>query len=300
MQKDYFLERLRAGRAPVDHSYIERKFLDVAYAGTSPAQKLDLYLPKDGDGLFPLVMYIHGGGFLQGDKTGGTLEPFLYGLERGYAIASLNYRLSGEAIFPAGVEDVKIATCFLRANAYSFHLDPQRFTAAGASAGAYYVAMLCVTGNTTVFDGDPRWNTGVPSTVSAGVLWFPPIDFTTMDEQLTESGAGTPNHNSDNSPEALYMGGPVPTLPIETLRTSNPETYLHAGIPPMLVQHGKLDRVVPYQQSVSFTKKAQAVAGQDRVRLELLDFADHADAQFETVLNMRKTFNFLDTIMNHQ
>ena len=117
MFKDYFIERMSGGQEPLDHGFIRRKYLDVPYADISPAQKLDIYLPDAGDGPFPVAIYIHGGAFMHGDKADSSIHSFLFGLERGYAVASLNYRLSGEAIFPAGVQDVKAAVRFLRAHA---------------------------------------------------------------------------------------------------------------------------------------------------------------------------------------
>jgi acetyl esterase/lipase len=297
MHKDYFSERMLSNREPLDHSFIERKHLDIPYAGASPAQKLDLYLPDKGDGPFPVVVYIHGGAFMHGDKADSSLHSFLYGLDRGYAVVSLNYRLSGEAIFPAGVLDVKAAMRFLRANAGKYCIDPDRFVAAGASAGGYYAAMLCVTENVDLFDDVSLGYPGVSSSVAAGAYWFPPIDFSTMDDHLAESGAGNPNHNDDQSPEALFMGGPLPTLSKELLRSAIPTTYLHPGIPPMFIQHGRLDRLVPYQQSVDFVEKARAIAGHERVQLEVLDYADHGDALFATVRNMRKVYAFLDSVL---
>ena len=128
------------GRAAADTSWIKTKYLDVAYASKSPAEKLDLYLPNEGKGPFPLIIEIHGGGFFIGEKS-GQIAPMLEGLKRGYALASVGYRLSGEArfgrgqrrqgchqvpaaMFPAAVNDVKAAIKFLRANAARYNLDP--------------------------------------------------------------------------------------------------------------------------------------------------------------------------------
>ena len=87
-------------RPPADVSHISRKWLDIRYAHTSPAQQLDIYLPEIGDGPFPVLLSIHGGAFAIGDKRDPQALPFLGSLSRGYAVVSINYRLSGEAIFP--------------------------------------------------------------------------------------------------------------------------------------------------------------------------------------------------------
>ena len=114
---------------------------DIEYAtvgGTSLL--LDLYLPSDPvDDPVPLVLWVHGGGWRAGDKD-PTRAPATLG--EGYAIASVNYRLSDEAIFPAQIHDVKAAVRFLRGNADRFGLDPERFGAWGSSAGGHLVALL--------------------------------------------------------------------------------------------------------------------------------------------------------------
>src|SRR4030042_4996141 len=113
----------------VDVSRFRRKVLDLPYARTSAAQKLDLYLPDLGDGPFPVLLYVHGGAFAMCDKREIPLEPFLGGLTRGYAVVSVNCRLSGEAILPAALQDLKAAVRWLRANSRKFHLDGPRIAA---------------------------------------------------------------------------------------------------------------------------------------------------------------------------
>ena len=133
---------------------VDPSFIDLAYADQSEAQKLDLYLPTTGDGPFPVVMMVHGGGFMFGDKADGAgLTGVDQLLEAGYAVASINYRLSGEATWPAQIYDAKAAVRFLRANAAQYNLDPERFGAWGASAGGNLVAMLGTTCDVTELEG---------------------------------------------------------------------------------------------------------------------------------------------------
>ena len=124
-------------------------------------------------------MVIHGGAFLMGDKTMGADEIAAL-VDAGFAAAALNYRLAGEARFPAAVQDVKAAVRFLRANAAEYGLDPDRF---GASAGGHLACMLGVTASTTRFDDPALGHAGESSAVRAVASWFAPIDFLTMDEQ---------------------------------------------------------------------------------------------------------------------
>ena len=109
-------------KANTDH--IKRKWLDIAYASLSPAQKLDIYLPDEGDGPFPVIVSVHGGAFKFGDKADGQLTPMLEGLKRGYAVVSINYRMSGEALFPKNIHDVKAAIRWVRANAKQYSFNP--------------------------------------------------------------------------------------------------------------------------------------------------------------------------------
>jgi acetyl esterase/lipase len=143
-------------------------------------------------------------------------------------------------------------------------------------------------------------NEGFSSAVQAVVDWFGPTDFLKMDEQLAESGLAPAiefAHSGPNSPESLILGAHIPTIP-EQVRAANPETYLHAGAPPFLIQHGDRDDVVPYQQSANFADKARAVLGQDRVQFELLPGARHADPAFATPQNLEKVLDFLDQALH--
>ena len=121
-------------------------YTDLAYAGDSPSQKLDLYLPATGEPPYPVILGIHGGSFAYGDKADGQITTVLEALDRGYAVAGLNYRLSDEAPFPAAVYDVKAAVRWLRAHAGEYQLDPGRFAAWGHSAGGNLAAIAGTSG----------------------------------------------------------------------------------------------------------------------------------------------------------
>ena len=125
-------------------------YRDLAYGRHSPAQRLDLYLPRQGQTPYPVVLAIHGGGFISGDKADGQVTPVLESLRRGYAVAAVNYRLSGEATFPAAINDVKAAIRWLRAHAGEYQLDPARFAAWGESAGGNLAALAGTSGDVDV------------------------------------------------------------------------------------------------------------------------------------------------------
>jgi acetyl esterase/lipase len=118
------------GEPPVANTeHIKRKFLDIPYAYLSPAQKLDTYLPDEGNGPFPVIVSIHGGAFMGCDKADAQIMPMLEGLKRGYAVVAVNYRLSWEAKFPALVQDGKAAMRWIRINAKRHQFDPGKIAA---------------------------------------------------------------------------------------------------------------------------------------------------------------------------
>ena len=205
-----------------------------------PRQKLDLYFQQHTDYPLPLIIWIHGGAWLEGSKD--EYAPLEY-LAEGYAVASINYRLSQHAIFPAQIEDCKAAVRWLRVNAQKYNLDPQRFAAWGASAGGHLAAMLGVTGDVTNFEiGE---NLGMSSRVQSVVDYFGPTDFLQMDAHRTPDGVP---HDETQSPESLLVGGWIRENPGRVAR-ANPLTYVTARAAPFLIVHGDHDPIVPHHQS---------------------------------------------------
>ncbi|MFI5156185.1 MAG: alpha/beta hydrolase fold domain-containing protein, partial [Chitinophagales bacterium] len=125
---------------------IKNKWLDIAYASISPAEKLDIYIPNTGNGPFPIILAIHGGAFKMGDKASGEITPMLEGLTRGYALVSINYRMSGEAKAPKLIQDVKAAIRWIRANAKQYKLNPDKIAAWGSSAGGHLSSLAGTSG----------------------------------------------------------------------------------------------------------------------------------------------------------
>jgi len=256
----------------------------LVYGSESSSQVVDLYVPGSG-GPWPLVVAIHGGAFRVGDRSWELPHvPALLG--EGYAVASIEYRLSGEALFPAAVQDVKQATAYLRAHAAELSLDPSFFAAWGRSAGGHLAAMLGVTsGQDTEFDRPG----GGDSSVQAVIDWYGPSDFLQMDAQLTATppvGDGPPPmiHDEPGSPESKWIGGPIQDLP-ETTARANPITYVTgatAPLPPFFLATGTSDHLVPHQQTLILADALRAHGTQ--VDLHILDHALHGDQRFETEL----------------
>jgi acetyl esterase/lipase len=283
--------------ANTDH--VKRKYLDIPYADLSPSQKLDVYLPDEGEGPFPVIVSIHGGAFMGCDKADEQVLPMLEGLKRGYAVVAVNYRLSWEATFPALVHDVKAAVRSIRAHAQRYHLDPDRLAAWGGSAGGYLASMLGTSAGVSELEDLSLGNPDQPSHVQAVVTWFGPTDFLKMDEQLAERGLPPEpgmEHSGANSPESLLLGRQITEIP-DRVRAANPETYITSAAPPFFLQHGTMDDTVPVQMSIHFAAKLEQALGKDLVQLELLEGAEHGDPQFETPDNVKRVLDFLDRHM---
>lgn len=278
---------------PADVSSIQRKWLDLPYADLSPAQELDIYLPETGGEAFPVILYIHGGAFALGDKRNLEVLPYFMGLERGYAVVSVNYRLSGEAIFPAGLQDIKAAIRWVRAKGAQYQLDGDRIAAWGSSSGGNFAAMICLTAKVAQFDDLSLGNPEYACNVQAAVDWFGPTDFLKMDEQLSENGFGPSDHGGVDSPESRYLGARIQDVPVK-VEIANPMTYVHKTMPPLLIQHGRLDTVVPVQQSMIFAEKLEQFVSPDRFEFDILEGAGHSDPLFITPRNMERVFTFLD------
>ncbi len=296
----------------LDVSGVKRKWLDVPYAAASTSQELDIYLPAEGEGPFPVLLRIHGGGFEIGDKRDVNMSPFLEGIERGYGVVSANYRLSGEAVFPAAVQDVKAAVRWVREHGARYHLDSSRICAWGDSAGGYLAVMVALTETVDLFDDPDLGNAEQPAGVLAAVDWFGPIDFSTMDEQRDANGLPPPGPPPgivpdpgivlgsrgsatvpQGSPEEKFLGAPLAEVP-HLVRAANPMSYLHPGMPPILIQHGRVDPLVPVQQSIEFARAIEQHVGVDRYQLDILEGAGHGGPEFESSANMDRVFAFID------
>ncbi len=272
---------------------------DLVYARGSVRQTLDLMLPRRTGRPVPLVIVVHGGAFLEGDKAdvAATVQALV---QRGYAAAAVNYRYSSEATFPAAVKDVKAAVRYLRAQAPAYGIDPGRIGIWGESAGGYLAAMVgATTGRSTEFDDPALGNAGVSSDVQAVVDWYGPINFTTMDAQTVSPG-GCPgvadSHGGPGSPESLLLGAPVRSVP-GLAAAANPITYLPPArrLPRFLVVHGTADCQVPQGQSIEFAAALRSAGAQ--VTLTLMDGAGHGGAAFVTG-QQSASLDFLDGVLH--
>jgi acetyl esterase/lipase len=211
-----------------------RIWRDIAYVSKGHTrQKLDFCAPSasGGPGPWPCVVFIHGGGWESGSKSGNAALGLCW---RGYAVASISYRLSGDAPFPAQIEDCKAAVRYLRANAKRFNIDPNRIGASGVSAGGHLAALMGTTGDVTTFDkGEYLDQSGA---VKAVVDFFGPTN-------LAFYGASRPGDLLSR-----LIGGPLQDNRAK-VQAANPIAYISPGDAPFAIFHGDADPLVPLKHS---------------------------------------------------
>jgi acetyl esterase/lipase len=273
---------------------------NLAYAPASGAELLDVWLPSAAPQPYPLVIFIHGGGWSRGDK--GDVSPKVVPLLRqGFAVASVNYRLSDQGHFPAPAQDVKAAVRYLRAHAPAHGIDPDRFAVWGESAGANMAALLGTTSTQdTIFDDPALGNGATSASVQAVVEWYGPIDFARRESQYRDGGSDcrTPQLAEADGYTTDYLGADVDRVPQEA-DAANPITYVRTagGLPPFSIAQGTADCLVPTAQAQELT--AALRAGDDRVDLHLLPGAVHADPRFDSEL-LVPTIDWLAQTLGHR
>ena len=218
---------------------------DLRYASTPQKDLLlDLYRPeRPAADKLPLVVWIHGGGWRNGSKDNAGLAAPL--AAEGYVVASISYRLSGDAIFPAQIHDCKAALRWLRAHAGDYGIDPRRAGVWGASAGGHLAALLGTSGGVRELEGDVGGNLRYSSNVQAVCNFFGPTDLLQMD---AHSISDRIVHDAPDSPESRLIGGPIQEHP-EQAAKANPIRYVTPDDPPFLIVHGDKDPLVPFHQS---------------------------------------------------
>jgi len=258
-------------------------YRDLEYIkGGHERQRLDLYVAEKADAPLPVIVWVHPGAWMFGSKN--DVGPALPFVQKGYAVASIGYRLSQHARFPAQIEDCKAAVRWLRANAKRYNLDPDRIGAWGASSGGHLVALLGTSGGVKDLEGK-EGPLDQSSRVQAVVDWFGPTDITKM-------GGG---HDTPDSPEAKLIGGPVQDNKQRAGR-ANPIAYVTKDAPPFLIMHGDKDPMVPFGQSellVTALKKA----GADVTFLPVKG-AGHGGPAFSSADNLRAVEEFFDKHLN--
>jgi acetyl esterase/lipase len=270
-----------------------RRREDVAYATASPTERFDLFLPSDGAGPFPVVMWIHGGGWDRGDRHLPGNVPAQELLTRGFAVASLDYRLSGEAVFPAQIADVKAAIRYVRAHATEFALDAGRIAVWGESAGGHLAALAGTTSGGTQFDDPALGNAGVSSAVQAVVDFYGPAAFAVFDRDSQLAHCERRIGGADSTASRM-IGAPVGAN-TALAELASPISYVSASAPPFLIQHGKADCTVPWQQSEALATALRAEG--DKVQVQYFDGEGHGGGKFVSAANLERVSQFLHSAL---
>lgn len=242
------------GPSPVRNSNL--KILeDLDYVGdNNPRQTLNLFLPTNATSTnLPLIVFIHGGGWRAGDKKYGLnkLRPYL--ADGSYAGASIGYRLTDEAVWPAQIHDCKAAIRYLRATARNHGIDPERIGIWGTSAGGHLVSMLGVSGGVAELEGTLGDHDETDSRVQAVINFYGPSQLLTMNDFDS-----TMDHNAPDSPESKLIGAPIQQAK-ENTRAASPMQYVSKDDAPILHVHGDKDKLVPLNQSRVFDQALREV-----------------------------------------
>ncbi|MCG3119672.1 MAG: Acetyl esterase [bacterium] len=257
---------------------------NVEYANVDGISlKLDLYLPKNVAKPYPVIVWIHGGGWVGGSKENPTAASMAL---QGYAVVSINYRLSGQAIFPAQIHDCKAAIRWIRANAVQYGFNSEKIGAWGSSAGGHLAAMLGTAGNVDSLEGTVGGNLQFSSRVQAVCDWYGPTNLPT----ICDFPSGI-DHCALTSPEALLIGGAIKDNLAQAIAAS-PFTYVTSNDPPFLIQHGTNDMTVPFHQSVELDSALQAVGV--NVQFQPIANTGHGGGGFAADSTRRQVSAFFD------
>ena len=260
---------------------------NLAYAGdTLKRHKLDIYLPASVKGNVPLVIWIHGGAWKLNDKFAdmgymkNTVKSFI---DEGYAFASIDYRYSTDAIFPAQIQDCNQAVSWLYANAERYHIDKNKIALVGFSAGGHLASLLALSNNNNIrqFSHDGKQ---VPFKIKAVVDFYGPSNFL----------AFTPATEIRIPDDAIasLLGATILERP-DLATMASPTTYVDANDPPFLIFHGEKDESVPYTQSVLLRSYLRHV--NVKSELTVVPDAPHYGQMFDVESNRIKISAFLKT-----
>jgi acetyl esterase/lipase len=289
----------------IDSSDITRKWLDVDYTPGKPhpMRKLDIYLPESGDGPFPTIICIHGGAFWAGAKDDMQVAAYFDGLDYGFAIVSVEQRLCNQfpdgsynpdGLFPNPVYDYKAAIRFLRANAEKYKLDPTRFATAGGSAGGYHCTIAAAAADNHALSDLTLGYADVSEKVQAAVNWFGVGDLVVQSKFTDDTPMIMPDGTEFKMANYadVFLGVNAREHP-ELAHFANPETWVTEDMPPIFIQHGIADEIVPVECSRLLAKTVERVCGKERVLFEEFEGYTHGDMRFNAPDNTKKVFEWL-------
>ena len=258
---------------------------DIEYAKVGEVSlKLDLHRPQAENP--PLIVYVHGGGWRAGSKKD---MPIVDLYDKGFAIASVDYRLSPQAAFPAQVHDIKAAIRFLRANAGVYHINASKIAIIGSSAGGHLAALVGVSNGSKGLEGKIGEHLDQSSDVQVIVSFYGASNLETILSQSTPKGL------EYRIPALKLLLGDTPDKKPELAKLASPVAHLDKNDPPLLLIHGDADPQMPPQQSQELAKAYEALGLP--VTLIMLPGSKHGGAEFYNEERTAIVAKFLDKVL---
>jgi acetyl esterase/lipase len=238
---------------------------------------LDLYVPAAGTASGAAIVYVHGGGWAVGTRRrfgraflSWAPTPLDRLAQAGFVVATVDYRLSSEARFPAQLHDVKAAIRWVRGNAEALAVDPARIVVWGESAGGHLAALAGLTAERIDLEGDVGDHLGESTAVRGVIDWYGPMNLLSLSSQHLPTSEKRPD--DAESWESTMVGGALQADPVRS-RAASPISYVHGGAPPIQIHHGTNDGQVPFAQSVEFADALRESGGD--VELIVVEGSDH-------------------------
>lgn len=274
-----------------------KKFLDIPYGKQSIFQKMDIYLPENHPGPYPVIIYIHGGAWVLGGKRQGCMYPPLSFLQHGYAIIRANYRLSPLHKWPAHIHDIKAVVRYLKAHASEYQLDTNRIVLWGDSAGGHLVELMALTDGVKELE-DPTFGYMEHDTkVQVVISWFGISNFAAFENEssaLTLAGKILPHFLYKQFPYLMFKQNIFQDTKL--VKQVSPITYIEQAnyTAPILLQHGTKDFLVSPQQSISFWNTLIQKFGSSICELDQIEGAGHYSEEFVTPENIYRIRKFIE------
>lgn len=242
--------------------WIKNKFLDISY-GDHELQKFDVYLPE-GEGPFPVVVLVHGGGFAYCDKRDWHLYPGFFAIEEGFALISVNYRMLPDIKRMDPIDDLTIALEFINENAEEFCLDKNNVFLYGTSAGGNLVSQVSLR------------NAAKGNLVSGVAALCPLLDFSNEAAYLEIFEAIAPEYTKSSRQLMVDYLGFDPKTDVKAAKEANIDYVITEYAPPFYIQHGTMDPAVPVEQSINFARNLKEKNDEEKVLLDLMPETGHA------------------------
>lgn len=267
--------------------HIKNQFTGIRYAEKTPYELLDIFLPDEGEGPFPLVIDVHGGGFYYGSRSSVRFEPVLEMIRRGYVVATFDYTLSPYGKFPLQIQELKAAIRYLKANAARYRIDASHIGLWGLSAGAHIVTLTALSPHVPELDDPSMAGSGFPPDVQAVVELYGP---TLLDREV---GGPVPGEDQSQTVYGVLFGAAPENVP-EKVALADPCSYVTEAAPPFFMQYGTADTLVELENGLRLRDRLTAAIGAERVSFEVIEGAEHADDLFRTPENNEKIYRFFD------